>query len=197
MKKMFYISLMFIGFGAESMNDSNSQLATVESNSTSTEITQTYEVKIENSSEESNSVSHEVCPIDADKNEALEYKIRVLEVTYDDISLLTRKKTQTFYVDSNGVEKEIKIEITQIPYTYIERTEDRWFDNVHDRRYIIRDYVRDDGTTFSKQMIDLGLIVKRPPAPIPISPIQTQEREPRWPPTRDPFQPLPPGCKVY
>jgi hypothetical protein len=99
-----------------------------------------------------------------DENNPLEHQTLILSSEDDDTALATKRTVQTF-VMVDGTEKVVKTEETSTPYTYTERQDDRWEDAVHDHIWTVRDYVRSDGTVFARDWQDLGLVVKRPPAP--------------------------------
>jgi hypothetical protein len=102
-----------------------------------------------------------------DSERPLEHQTKVLSSVENDESLSTRRTVQTF-VELDGTERAIRTEETSISYAFTERQDDRYADAVNDRRWTVRDYVRGNGETFSKDWEDLGLIEKRPSA----SPVQ-------------------------
>jgi hypothetical protein len=105
-----------------------------------------------------------------DSERPLEHQTKILSSVENDESLSTKRTVQTF-VELDGTERAIGTKETSIPYAFTERQDDRYADAVNDRRWTVRDYVRGNGETFSKDWQDLGLIVKRPPAPPVQAPI--------------------------
>lgn len=115
-----------------------------------------------------------------DSEHPLAHQTKILVSAEDDASLSTKRTVQTF-VDVDGSEKAIKTDDISIPYAFTERQEDRYADAVNDRRWTVRDYVRGNGETFSRDWQDLGLVIKRPPPPPvqPVAPVYQQQQHTR------------------
>ncbi len=99
-----------------------------------------------------------------DEEHPLQHQEEVISTIEDDSSLETKKTVQTF-VRIGDDEHVVCTKEVSTPYSFTDRTEDRDEDDTHYRKWTVRDFVRGNGETFSRDWQDLGLIEKRPPAP--------------------------------
>jgi hypothetical protein len=114
-----------------------------------------------------------------DQAHPLEHQTEIISSTDLDAVLATRGTAGTFVI-VDGVKQFITNEEINIPYAYTERTEIRREDDIYDRMWTVREYVRGNGTRFFKDWKNLGLIEARPHAqPVPFRTARRPVRDSR------------------